>query len=127
MTILSPKSVLILEDEGLVGLMLEQVVRDMGAGMIDVFSATTEALAALTEKTYDCAVLDVLVRDGTSMPVADALDQRGIPFLFSSAAGAEVLAPRFRDRPLIEKPFDDDTFKARILSLIGAGGALAPA
>jgi DNA-binding response OmpR family regulator len=127
MTLLSPKSVLILEDEGLVGLMIEQLVQDMGAGMIDVFSAAKEALAALTEKTYDCAVLDVLVRDGTSMPVADALDERGIPFLFSSAVGAEVLHPRHRERPLLAKPFDDDTLKAQILSLIGAGGSFSPA
>lgn len=116
-----PHAVLIVEDEGLISIMLEDLVREMGARAIDVFSSAAEALAALAHRTYDCAILDVVVRDGTSMPVADALAERGIPFLFSSGVGPEELDPRHRDKRLIAKPFEDGLVKSHLMEILGPG------
>lgn len=118
MTKLQPNSVLVLEDEGLVSLMVEDLLRDMGARVVDVFSAAADALQAATTRSYDCAVLDVIVRDGTSTKVADALHARGIPFVFSTAAGKDILEPRHRKVGVIDKPFEDEVLKAHILSMM---------
>jgi len=130
MTARHPGSVLILEDEALVALLLEDLVRDMGAHTIDVFAAAGDALAALATREYDCAVLDLFVRDGSSLPVADALAARDIPFLFSSAADTEALASRHRSRAFLAKPFDDAAARARILDLMsgcdGPANRVAP-
>lgn len=116
-----PDAVLIVEDEGLISIMLEELVREMGARAIDVFSSNADALAALASRTYDCAILDVVVRDGTSMPVADALAERGIPFLFSSGVGPEALEPRHRGRRLISKPFEDGLVKTQLVEIMNCG------
>jgi CheY-like chemotaxis protein len=113
-----PNSVLILEDEALVSLMLEELVREMGGRVIDVFGAASEALRAIAAQHYDLAVLDVVVRDGMSTAVADALDERGIPFLFSSAMGPEDLEARHRDRPLVTKPFEDTVLRSHLAALL---------
>ena len=118
MTDLRPNSVLILEDEALVSLMLEDLVREMGVRVIDVFAAASEALRAIADRPYDLAVLDIVVRDGMSTAVADALDERGIPFLFSSAVGADALEPRHRDRPLVTKPFEDSVLRCHLAALL---------
>lgn len=113
-----PNSVLILEDEALVSLMLEDLVREMGVRVIDVFAAASEALRAIAARPYDLAVLDIVVRDGMSTAVADALDERGIPFLFSSASGPDALEPRHRDRPLVTKPFEDSVLRGHLAALL---------
>ncbi|MGN6158716.1 MAG: response regulator [Devosia sp.] len=113
-----PNSVLIVEDEGLVCLMLEDMMRDMGARVVDVFAAAGDALAALKARHYDCAILDILVRDGTSEPVADALAERGIPFLFSSGVDLDVLPARYHGQRLISKPFEDSVLAAQLSELL---------
>jgi DNA-binding response OmpR family regulator len=128
MTIPRLNSVLIVEDEGLVCLMLEDLLHDMGALVIDVFATAGDALAALRAAHYDCAILDIIVRDGTSEPVADALAERDIPFLFSSGVDLDVLPPRHQGRRLISKPFDDSTLAAQISDLLrGRPRGLCPA
>ena len=107
---------------------LEDLLRDMGARVVDVFAAAGDALAALNASHYDCAILDILVRDGTCEPVADALAERGIPFLFSSGVGLDALPPRHQSRRLISKPFDDSVLAAQISDLLhGRSQALSPA
>jgi CheY-like chemotaxis protein len=115
---MQPSSVLILEDEALVSLMLEDLVREMGARVIDVFGAASEALRAVATRKYDLAVLDIVVRDGTCTEVADALEQRGIPFIFSSAVGPDALEARHRDRPLVTKPFEDSVLRSQLAAVL---------
>lgn len=113
-----PKSVLILEDEALLSLALEDLVREMGTCVIDVFAAASEALRAIARRHYDLAVLDIVVRDGVCTDVADALTERGVPFIFSSAVGPDALEPRHRHRPLIAKPFEDSVLRRHLAALL---------
>lgn len=113
-----PNAVLIAEDEGIVSLMLEDVIREMGASAVDVFGEVAEALGAAATRHYDLAILDVMLRDGAVTPLADLLDSKGVPFLFSTAIGSEALEPRHRSRPILAKPFEDEVFKARIRDLL---------
>ncbi|HVY52516.1 MAG TPA: response regulator [Devosia sp.] len=113
-----PDSVLILEDEGLVSILLEEIVRDMGARVVDVFATAREALKALASASYDCAILDVLVRDGSSMQVADALVERRIPFIFSSGVGIDAVDARHQCHRLISKPFDDEVLRRHLCELL---------
>jgi hypothetical protein len=39
-------------------------------------------------------------------PVADVLQQRGIPIIFATGYGAGMLPSRFAHRPTLSKPFD---------------------
>jgi CheY-like chemotaxis protein len=82
------RSVLIVEDEGLVALMMEDLVRELGIRDIHICSDVGSALALARTADIDCAVLDLWVRDGSSIQVADLLAARGFPFLFSSGSTA---------------------------------------
>jgi len=109
------RSVLILEDEMIVAMMMEDLVREMGVRDIHLCAGAAEALKVLEAKPIDCAVLDLRVRDGSSVDVADALAERGTPFFFSSGSDATALAERHSDRPMLGKPFTDDDFKLIVL------------
>ena len=109
------RSVLIVEDEMIVALLMEDLIRDLGVSDVYLCVDAASALEIVRSKTIDCAVLDVRVRDGDTTQVADALAAQGTPFLFSSGGDAATLEPRHAGRPLISKPFHDDDLKLILL------------
>lgn len=112
------ESILILEEEILLSTLLEALVRDMGARHVFVHSDPEEALRVASSMALDCAILDVHVGGRTSFAVADMLNERGIPFLFSSASPDLEVEARHRDRPLLSKPFGDAELQQQLLALV---------
>jgi len=114
------RSVLVLEDEALVSLMMEDIVRDLGVETVHVLADAAPAKELATTADLDCAVLDVLLRDGDSAEVADILLLRDIPFVFSSGSGRDSLPERHRHLPILSKPFADDDLKLLLLDTVAA-------
>jgi CheY-like chemotaxis protein len=119
------RSVLIVEDEMIVAMMMEDLVRSLGAQEVHICPDTASALEIINTKQIDCAVLDLRVLDGTTTAVADALALRGIPFLFSSGSELAEMEARYADRPRISKPFMDDDFKMIVLDTLTLGRSQA--
>lgn len=111
-------SVLIVEDEMIVAMLMEDLVRDLGATEVYLCVDTTSALEVLRTQKIDCAVLDLRVRDGDTGQVADLLADKAVPFLFSSGSDVNAIGTRHAARPLISKPFHDDDFKLIVLDTI---------
>jgi CheY-like chemotaxis protein len=114
------RSALILEDEGLVSMMIEDIMRELGCDDIETFPTVDAARLALTARDYDCAILDVRLRDGDSSEIADMLAVRGIPFLFSTGSGLDGVPERHNARPVLTKPFADDDLKVKVLDTVAA-------
>ena len=115
------KRVLVVEDELLVALLLEDTLSDAGCVIVGPYARVREALAAAKGEVIDAALLDVNVADEKVFPVAYALEERGIPFLFVTGYG-EVALPR--DRPDWEacaKPFRPEQLAAQLARKVNAG------
>src|ERR1700761_6807610 len=94
-----PKRILVVEDEGLVAMVLEDNLIHLGYDVAGPVSTTATALALLTESTVDGAVLDVNLGNERVDPVAHALAAASIPFIFATGyAVPEALPEGFRDR-----------------------------
>lgn len=109
------RSVLIVEDEMIVAMLMEDIVRDLGVDEVHICPDVVSALEAVETKRIDCAILDLCIRGGSSAPVADRLAQKDIPFVFSSGSDAGALEDRHADRPMISKPFLDDDLRLIVL------------
>ena len=111
-----PQQILIVEDEPLIAMMLEdflEVLDKRAAGTADSVATALEQLDGI-----DAAILDVNLRGGEkSTPVAEALAERGIPFVFATGGGEEGVDERFRDRPRLTKPFTMDGVAKALESL----------
>jgi len=95
--------VLVVEDEALVSLMLEDVLESAGAVVIGPASTVKAALDLLGEEAIDCAVLDVKLQDGISVPVAESLAALGIRFVI--ATGADTAPAGYNGAPVLHKVF----------------------
>ena len=97
--------VLLLEDEGGVALLIEDMLEELGCEVVESAARLSRAVEAARKTAIDLAVLDVNVGGETSFDFARQLGERGIPFLFSTGYGDGGIPDEFRDRPVVGKPF----------------------
>lgn len=97
--------VYIVEDEALVAMLIEDMVTALGHEVVGMAKSLDEAVSTARELDCDLAILDINLNGQKSFPVAQALADRGIPFLFASGYGAAGLEQGFLDRPILSKPF----------------------
>ena len=100
------RSVLIVEDEPLIAMMLEDFVETLGHRVAGTADSVADALERIGTGGFDLAILDVNLRGGEpSWPVADALADRGVSYVFSSGGAAEHAPERHRAAPTLPKPY----------------------
>ena len=102
------RSVLIVEDEPLIAMMLEDFVESLGHRVVGSCDTVERALVHVAEGGFDIAILDVQLRGATCWPIADALSERDIPFLFATGGHVETPPARHAATPLLAKPFTLD-------------------
>jgi CheY-like chemotaxis protein len=113
--------VLVVEDELLLALMLEDMLADFGcvvAGPAETVAKALSLIAATAD--IDAAILDVHIGGEMIFPVADALRDRHVPFVFSTGFGPSDLATRYPDTPLLAKPYPPEALAATLARLRGA-------
>src|SRR5262249_23758110 len=99
------RRVLVVEDEMLIGMLLEDMLGDLGVKVVGVIPRVNDALAAAQREAFDFAILDVHLNGQAVFPVADLLIERGIPFVFATGYGERGLPEKYRERPILQKPF----------------------
>jgi len=100
------RRVLIVEDEMMVAMLVEDMVRDLGHQVVGPAMTLNAALTLATEAAVDYAILDMNLGHGVlSTPVAEALAARGIPFMFATGYGSKVVIDGFGEAPVLNKPF----------------------
>lgn len=99
-----PLSILIVEDEMLLALMLEDLLMDTGYRV--VHAETLAAAFGLVERDhFDVAILDINLEGAEVFPLAARLRELRIPFVFASASDLSRIGPEFRHYPMIAKPY----------------------
>lgn len=117
---LSGRRVLVVEDESLVAMLLETILEDMGCLPVGPASTVDEGLAmAVDGERLDAALLDVNVAGREVFPIADALRERGVPFVFSTGYGEGGLPDDWRGHPTVQKPFTENAIREALMKAMG--------
>jgi CheY-like chemotaxis protein len=97
----------VVEDEALVAMMLEDMLLDMGCQVVDIAGSVRDALNRLTNafSKADGAVLDVNIGGEMVFPVADALAEQGLPFVFVTGYGRNGIGDRYPGASVLAKPY----------------------
>ncbi|MEO9189944.1 MAG: response regulator [Acetobacteraceae bacterium] len=112
---------MIVEDELLIAMLIEDALVAEACVIVGPFASVSEALAAAKTETLDVAVLDVNLRGEKVYPVAEALAERGVPFLLLSGYGANAVPPDHPDWRAYTKPFNPRDLAAILAEQIRPG------
>jgi two-component sensor histidine kinase len=96
--------VLLVEDEALIGMMMVDILAELGYSVIGPVTNVAEATAAAERRDFDNAILDINLRGELVYPVADILISNGVPFLFVTGYSAERIDKRYANIPILQKP-----------------------
>jgi CheY-like chemotaxis protein len=96
---------LLVEDEGTVALLIEDMLVELGVIIVASVARLVEACEVARTAEIDFALLDVNLNGEMVFPVAHILRERQIPFMFSTGYGAGGPNKQFDDVPVIGKPF----------------------
>ncbi|MFO1125859.1 MAG: HWE histidine kinase domain-containing protein [Methylocystis sp.] len=110
---------LLVEDQLVIALEAEEMLRKLGARKISTVATENGALELLSASRPDCAIVDVNLGSTTSVGVADELARLGVPFIFATGYGDSVMIPhRLRSVPVVRKPYTGETMAAGLARAI---------
>jgi DNA-binding response OmpR family regulator len=111
-------TLLILEDEPLIRVDIEEMLREAGHAAISV-ETLEKARAALAERLPDLAILDALLPDGDTFALARELLARGVAVVFVTGY-ASGIPEDLAACPLVEKPFTEEDLMAALAAAAAA-------
>ncbi|MDO1583705.1 HWE histidine kinase domain-containing protein [Rhizobium oryzicola] len=116
--LLADLEVLFVEDQMLVAADVEGILADHGMTKITTAPSASEALRRLKTFTPDIAILDVNLGSETSLPIAEELTRRNVPFVFATGYSDQSIIPASFDAPVVRKPYEATALIGAILRLM---------
>jgi len=102
-------SILIVEDEPLIAMMLEDFLDSLGHTVVGTVESVNEALAKAEDGGFEVAIVDVHLKGGeTVWPLADRLSEKGVPFILATGGHIEPPPARHASAPILSKPYTID-------------------
>jgi DNA-binding response OmpR family regulator len=99
------RRVLVVDDEALIGMLVADMLEELGCEVLGPALDLDEALVLARESKPDWAILDLSMGGKPSYPVAQVLGDQNIPFVFASGYDAREVGGGFEGIPIIQKPF----------------------
>jgi len=114
---------LLVEDEGLIMMMLAEMVHDLGHLVVSEATNIETAMSLAESRSFDLALLDINIAGALITPVVDILDGRSVPIVFVSGYSSRTMPDELRGRLLVEKPFSRDALLDAISRATGQATA----
>ena len=106
------RSILIVEDEPLIAMMLEDFLESLGHAVVGTCESLEDALERVQAGGFDLAIIDVQLKDGKQIwPVADRLAEAGTPFVLATGGHVEPPPERHAGVPILSKPYTIDAIE----------------
>ncbi len=105
-------AIMVAEDEAIIGMLAENVIRELGGRFAGLARTCEEALTMLAAAAPQMILLDVHLKGGTSERVVDAAAALGIPVVVSSGSDSAALPAKFHGLPTLRKPWSIDEMSA---------------
>mgnify|MGYP005814402155 CR=1 FL=1 len=99
--------ILLVEDELFVGLQAKTELENAGHEVVALATNLKEGIGLAESLEFDLALLDIRLGDEVSVPIAEKLCERKLPFAFVTGIEDEaVLPPHVRSAPRFGKPYE---------------------
>ncbi len=105
------RRVLLVEDETLIAMMMEGLLRDLDLEVVGPFGTVSDALEAVRHEAIDAALLDVNLGGEMAYPIARLLEAKKVPFVFMTGYGSETIAMPFANVRVFQKPLERELLR----------------
>lgn len=119
-SILGDLDLLLVEDQMLVAADVETMLLDHGITKVTTVPSAAEALRQLKTFTPHIAILDVNLGSGTSLPVAEELVRRDVPFIFATGYSDQSVIPASFTAPVVRKPYEAAALIGALIRVLAA-------
>lgn len=116
---MSPR-VLVVEDESLIAMLVEDGLETLGYEVVGPVGTVDAALRIVEQTPFDLALLDINLGGKQSFPIAEALESRGIPYVFLTGYDRSSLPLAFQHRFGLQKPFRMSALQQALEKLQGS-------
>ncbi len=106
-------SILVVEDEPFIAMDIDDILRAAGFAP-EVRSSRSGALNWLENHTPVAAILDLHLRDGDGLSIAEVLESRGVPVIICSGGHPEDLPGDYKVAAWVRKPFVEGDLVAAV-------------
>ena len=104
---------LLVEDNAIIAMDADQMLRGLGFENVVTVSSVTSAAKALETTELTFALLDINLGSETSMPIANSLAEKGVPFVFASGYGDGADLPEAHANvAVVTKPYSADQVRS---------------
>lgn len=104
-----PADVLLVEDNYLIALDTEEMLKELGVAEVRTAGNIEEALGMIDAKAPEFCLLDVNLGDTKSFAVAERLAELGVRFAFVTGYGESAAIPHHLSGIIVSKPFTMQT------------------
>jgi DNA-binding response OmpR family regulator len=112
--------ILLVDDEPLISMLVEGWLAELGCDVVGPARSVEEGLDLADDGQLDGAILDVNLAGENSYSVANALQEKGVPFAFATGDGSLDADSGFDDPILLAKPFNFDGVRAVLDKLLAS-------
>jgi light-regulated signal transduction histidine kinase (bacteriophytochrome)/CheY-like chemotaxis protein len=118
--VLADLEFLLVEDQMLIAADVEAMLADHGVYRVTTTPSVADALRRLKDFTPDVAILDVNLGSATSLPIAEELLRRQVPFVFATGYSDRSIIPASFSAPVVRKPYEAGALIAAVRKVLGA-------
>jgi CheY-like chemotaxis protein len=116
-------SVLVVEDDAMIGMLLTEMLGDMGYKVCAIAATEDDAVAEAVRHKPGLMIVDENLRQGTGLAAADRILRNGpVPCVFISGAAMHPTRP---DSQMLRKPFLEEDLIRAITQVVGRADAPA--
>jgi DNA-binding response OmpR family regulator len=109
---------LIIEDESLIAMTIEEILRDCGFTSFDVVSSVEGAIEAARQKCPDLITADVELNPGSGIDAVNAIcTGPPVPVIFVTGSPSKVTS-QMPNHPMITKPFTPESITTAVKSVL---------
>ena len=105
------RSILIVEDEPLIAMMLEDFLDSLGHRVQGTCDNVQCALEEVEKGGFDLAILDVNLKGENVWPVATRLREKNVPFVIATGGHVDPPPAQHADAPVLAKPYTIDAIE----------------
>jgi DNA-binding NtrC family response regulator len=96
--------IMVVEDEVLLAMTSADLLTDSGYTVAGPVSSVKQGMRLIDREAIDGAILDINLKGEMVFPLADALAERSIPFVYVTGYG-KLLRACNHGRPVLQKPY----------------------